>query len=234
MAYCFDFRVGRNGHFTEDCAEAQETRGNWRPSREWFTCWPSIFQRGDFSSYLSRRVVPSINIPNVYSEKDLLIIWLTDMVFQLICWRVSYTFVLASSSRTCGKDLSEVPYFMLNGCQFGCAVLCGLVPDCGSMIVRRSSRSPHGFGVSLPVAWSHPTLADIKLFTCCSQQSYPCSWTYCREDQAILVLNHIGTYHVVIRAIIVTVGLFIIHLSIICLPSVTVFIHHIYLFCHIL
>ena len=56
----------RNGHFTEDCAEAQETRGNWRPSREWFTCWPSIFQRGDFSSYLSRRVVPSINILYVY------------------------------------------------------------------------------------------------------------------------------------------------------------------------
>ena len=47
-----------------------ETRGNWRPSREWFTCWPSIFQRGDFSSYLSRRVVPSINIPYVYSEKN--------------------------------------------------------------------------------------------------------------------------------------------------------------------
>ena len=46
------------------------------------------------------------------------------------------------------------------------------------------------------------------------------------------MLVYIGTYHVVIRAIVVTVGLFIIHLSIICLPSITVFIHHIYLFCH--
>jgi len=152
------------------------------------------------------------------------------MVFQLICWWVSYIFVLASSSWTCEEDLSEVPYFVLNSCQFDCAILCGLVPVCGSAIVQRSSRSPQGFGASLPVAWSHPTLAGIKLFTRCSQQSYPCSWTYYREDQAILVLNHIGTYHVVIRAIIVTVGLFIIHLSIICLPSITVFIHHIYIF----
>ena len=129
------------------------------------------------------------------------------MVFQLICWRVSYTFVLASSSRTCEKDLSEVPYFLLNGCQFGCAVLCGLVPDCGSAGVRRSSRSPQGFDVSLPIAWLHPTLAGIKLFTRCSQQSYPYSWTNCCEDRAILVLEYIGTYQVVIRAIIVTVGI---------------------------
>ena len=50
--------------------------------------------------------------------------------------------------------------------------------------------------VSLPVAWSHPTLAGIKLFTRCSQQSYPCSGTYCREDQAFLVLVYIGTYQV--------------------------------------
>ena len=155
------------------------------------------------------------------------------MVFQLIWWRVSYTFVLASSSRTCEKDLSEVPYFVLNGCQFGCTVLCGLVPDCGSAIVWRSSRSPQGFGVSLPVAWSHPTLAGIKLFTHCSQQSYPCFWIYCREDRVILVLEYIGTYHVVIRAIIVTVGFVITRLSILCLSSVTIFIHHIYLFCHI-
>ena len=73
----------RNGHFTEDCAEAQETRGNWRPSREWFTCWPSIFQRGDFSSYLSRRVVPSINIPYVYSEKNF---WSFDKPIWYSSW----------------------------------------------------------------------------------------------------------------------------------------------------
>ena len=156
------------------------------------------------------------------------------MVFQLICWWVAYTFVLASFSWTCEEDLSEVPYFVLCGFQFGCAVLCGLVPVCGSAIIRRSSRSPQGFGVSLPVAWSHPILAGIKLFTRYSQQSYLCTWTYCREDRAILMLVYIGTYHVVIRAIVVTVGLFIIHLSIICLPSIAVFIHRIYLFCHIL
>ena len=117
------------------------------------------------------------------------------MEFQLICWCVSYTFVLASSSWTCEEDLSEVPYFVLYGFQFGCTILCGLVPVCGSAIVWRSSRSPHGFGASLPVAWSHPTLAAIKLFIRCSQQIYPCSWTYCREDLAILVLVYIGTYH---------------------------------------
>jgi len=33
---------------------------------------------------------------------------------------------------------------------------------CGSAVVRRSSRSLRGFGVSLPVAWSHPTLARYK------------------------------------------------------------------------
>ena len=33
---------------------------------------------------------------------------------------------------------------------------------CGSVVVRRSSRSLSGFDVSLPVAWSHPTLARYK------------------------------------------------------------------------
>ena len=41
----------------------------------------------------------------------------------------------------------------------------------GSAVVRRLSRSLRGFGVSLPVAWSRPTLADIKLVILrCSQQ----------------------------------------------------------------
>jgi hypothetical protein len=35
--------------------------------------------------------------------------------------------------------------------------------DCGSAVVRRSSRSLHGFGVSLPVAWSPPTLIRYKV-----------------------------------------------------------------------
>ena len=108
---------------------------------------------------------------------------------------VLHTFVLASSSWTCEEDLSEIPYFVLYGWQFGCAILCGLIRICGSAIVRRSSRSPQGFGASLPIAWSHPTLAGIKLFTRYSQQSYPCSGTYYREDRAILVPDYIGTYH---------------------------------------
>ena len=87
---------------------------------------------------------------------------------------VLHTFVLASSSWTCEEDLSDVPYFVLYSCQFGCAILCGLVPVCGSAIVRRSSRSPQGFGAALPIAWLHTTLAGIKLFTRCSQQSYSC------------------------------------------------------------
>ena len=33
---------------------------------------------------------------------------------------------------------------------------------CGSAVVRRSSQSLRGLGVSLPVAWSHPTLARYK------------------------------------------------------------------------
>ena len=44
------------------------------------------------------------------------------------------------------------------------------------------------------------------------------------------MLVYISTYHVVIRAIIVTVGFVITHLSTHCLPSILVFIHHIYLF----
>jgi hypothetical protein len=43
---------------------------------------------------------------------------------------------------------------------------------CGSAVIRRSSQSLRGFGVSLPVAWSHPTLAGIKLVIRCSTASY--------------------------------------------------------------
>ena len=45
-------------------------------------------------------------------------------------------------------------------------------PGCGSMVVRRSSRSLRGFGASLPIAWSHPTLAGIKLVTPLFAASY--------------------------------------------------------------
>ena len=75
---------------------------------------------------------------------------------------VLQTFVLESSSCTCEEDLYEVPYFVLNGCQFGCAVLCGLVPVCGSVIVRRSSQSHQGFGVSLSPSLGRTNLGRYK------------------------------------------------------------------------
>jgi hypothetical protein len=61
------------------------------------------------------------------------------------------------------RDLFEVPYFILYGFQLAYTVLCGLVPVCGSVVVRRLSRSPQGFGVSLPVAWSHLTMLRYKV-----------------------------------------------------------------------
>jgi hypothetical protein len=50
-----------------------------------------------------------------------------------------------------------------NSCTRISVLLCGLVRDCGSAVVLRSSRDHHYFSASLPVAWSHPTLAGIKL-----------------------------------------------------------------------
>jgi hypothetical protein len=71
---------------------------------------------------------------------------------------------------------------------------------CGSVVVRRSSRSLHGFGVSLPVTWSPPTLIRYKvsyplfvskftLLLCYFyiQPSYLS--TYCCEDRTTLVPN---------------------------------------------
>ena len=94
------------------------------------------------------------------------------------------------------RDLSEVPYFMLYGFRFGYAVLCGLVLVCGSAIVRRSSRTPQGFNVSLLIAWSHPTLVRYKAsYPLFSIASYPLFLTYYREDWAIPLPIHIGIYH---------------------------------------
>jgi hypothetical protein len=67
---------------------------------------------------------------------------------------------------------------------------------CGSAVVRRSSRSLRDFGVSLPVAWSHPTLAGIKLFIRCSIASY----LYVHQPTVMkigptLYRYPIGTYH---------------------------------------
>ena len=55
----------------------------------------------------------------------------------------------------------------------------------GSAVVRRSSRSLRGFGASLPVAWSHPTLVGIKLVILrYSQQVILWFPTYYRKDRA--------------------------------------------------
>jgi hypothetical protein len=57
----------------------------------------------------------------------------------------------------------KVPLGPPNSCSSISVLLCGLVSDCGSTVVRRSSRDCHGFSASLPVAWLHPTLTGIKL-----------------------------------------------------------------------
>jgi hypothetical protein len=51
---------------------------------------------------------------------------------------------------------------MLYGFQYGCTVLYGLVSNCGSLVVWRSSQSLHDFGAYLPITWSHPTLDKYK------------------------------------------------------------------------
>jgi hypothetical protein len=106
---------------------------------------------------------------------------------------------------------------------------------CGSVVVRISSRSLHGFSVSLPVTWSPPTLIRYKVsyplffskFTLLfcyfyTQPSYLS--TYCREDRDTLVPNITRYISSGIKAFVVTVGLTIIHLFI------TVFIHLIFCF----
>ena len=158
MAYRFDFRVGRNGPFTGDCAEAQETRG----------CWPSTFQRGDFSSYLSRRIVPSINIPYVYSENNF---WSFEWTHNLYGFAtellsVLQTPILPCTSWTC-EDISL-------GSTTSCSTISSTaVPFCVDqsrfVVLWSIFRCPQGFGVSHHVAWSHPILVGIKLFIHCSQ-----------------------------------------------------------------
>ena len=68
---------------------------------------------------------------------------------------VLHTFVLASSSWTCEEDLSEVPYFVLSGCQFGYAILCGLVP---AVVLRSFGDRVEFLKVSVPLS---PSLGRI-------------------------------------------------------------------------
>ena len=96
---------------------------------------------------------------------------------------------------------------------------------CGSAVVRRSSRSLRGFGASLPVAWSHPTLARYKAsYSVVLQQVillFPAALlqvilivTYCREDQANPHTEIVQYLSSSIRAQVDTVGLSVIHIVI--------------------
>ena len=97
---------------------------------------------------------------------------------------LTQTLVLPCSSRTC----EEIPLGSTSSC-FAVPIrlprLVWISSSCGSVVVRRSSRSLCGFGASLPVAWSRPTLVGIKLVILrCSQQVILWFPTYCREDRA--------------------------------------------------
>ena len=74
------------------------------------------------------------------------------------------------------KWILLVPLLCALRLPFDCAVLCGLVPDRGSAVVRRSSRSLRGFSASLPVAWSHPTIVRYKASYPLFAANYPCSF----------------------------------------------------------
>ena len=71
---------------------------------------------------------------------------------------LTQTLVLPCSSWTC----EEIPLVRALRVPVRLPRLVWISSGCGSAVVRRSSRSLHGFGVSLPVAWSHPTLARYK------------------------------------------------------------------------
>ena len=171
-----------------DCTEDQRPREAPREFNSWWLFIYHNSRNSKIHSQPARRVVPCINILCISEIRRLFDHF--DKL-RLFCSRATECLAHPCSSLfylDLWRDLSGFRYFVLYGFQYGCTILCGLVPICGSAIVWRLSRSPQGFGVSLPVAWLHPTLAGIKLFTRYSQQSYPCSWTYCREDRTILIL----------------------------------------------
>jgi hypothetical protein len=89
---------------------------------------------------------------------------------------------------------------------FSCAILCGLVPACGFAVIQRSSRSLCGFGGSLPVASSQPIFDMYKAFTHCLQQFILLRNLLLWRSGHPQDLSCNDPYHVVIRAIIVTVG----------------------------
>ena len=208
-------------------------RGNWWWSRECFTCWPSIFQHGDFSSYLPRRVVPSI-ISSMCTQKrtfDHLInrYGIPADLLMSVLHLCSCEFFLDLWGRSLWGPLFRALWFPV-WLRYFVWISPGLWFCDRSKIESKSSR----FRCLSPRRLVASNLGRYKAIYPLFVAKLSLFLNYCCEDRAILVLVHISTYHVVIRAIIVTVGFVITHLSILCLPSVTVFIHHIYLFCHIL
>ena len=73
-----------------------------------------------------------------------------------------YTFVVPCSSRTCEEISLGYASSDSTVSQYGCTVLCGLVPHCGSTVVWWLSRKLHWFGASLPITWWNPTLDKYK------------------------------------------------------------------------
>jgi len=133
------------------------------------------------------------------------------MILQPRCWVPYSTFVLVLLELV--KWILWVPLLRALWLPFGCAVLCGLVLECGFAVVQRSSRSLRGFGASLPVVWSHPTFVRYKTSYPLFKQVILVLLIYCREDRATLVPIHIGNLSIGIKAFVVTVGLTIIHIS---------------------
>ena len=177
-------------------------------------------------------VVVSINAPYVYDVKQLLITF-DDLIIQVI----SVAELLSAYSTLVLLGLMK--RFLWDPLVRALRVLVWLPcivwisSSCGSAVVWRSSRSLHGFSVSLPVAWSPPTLIRYKvsyllffsnitlLFSYFYTQPSYLS-TYCRQDWATPVPNITWYISFGIKAFVVTVGLTVIHLFI------TVFIHLIF------
>jgi hypothetical protein len=155
-------------------------RGDWRPLRE---CLNQL------TFHLLTRIIPSINITYTLPENnfDGTMNWdsirFCNRAAQCLAHLCSSLFFL-----DLWRDPFGDPYFVLYGFQFGCTVLCGLVPDC-------VSRSPQDFGASLPVAWLHPTLIRYKTSYPLFSANYPLSVNLlsCRSEHLLPI--HIGTYH---------------------------------------
>ena len=144
------------------------------------------------------------------------------MILQPCCWVPYSAFVLPCSSWTCEVN----PLCSPTSCSTASVRRCGLVLDCGSMIVRRWSWNLRGFGASLPVAWSQPTFVTYKasypLFVAC----YPCSFDLLLWRSGHPRADSYWYLSTGIKAFIITVGLTIIHISSFSLSIICYFVHH--------